>query len=88
MSTPLRGGFYRYFTQFLEQLPIFPVDFANRAEGAEHDALVELVDRILAAKKVDPAAETSAWGREIDERVYRLYGLTAEEIRIVEGENE
>jgi hypothetical protein len=27
----------------------------------------------------------AAWEREIDERVYRLYGLTAEEIKIVEG---
>jgi len=25
------------------------------------------------------------WGREIGERVYRLYGLTKEEIKIVEG---
>ena len=25
ISTPLRGGFYRYFTQFIEQLPIPPV---------------------------------------------------------------
>jgi hypothetical protein len=42
------------------------------------------VDKILAAKRADPAADTSAWEREIDERVYRLYGLTAEEIKIVE----
>jgi adenine-specific DNA-methyltransferase len=26
----------------------------------------------------------TAWERKIDERVYRLYGLTPEEIRIVE----
>jgi len=25
------------------------------------------------------------WEREIDGRVYRLYGLTAEEIKLVEG---
>jgi len=37
-------------------------------------------DRILKAKRAD----TAALEREIDERVYRLYGLTAEEIRIVE----
>jgi hypothetical protein len=29
-------------------------------------------------------ADTSAREREIDERVYRLYGLTAEEIKILE----
>ena len=32
------------------------------------------------------AADTGAWEREIDERVYRLYGLTKDEIKLVEGE--
>jgi len=45
---------------------------------------VKLVERILAAKRADAAADVSAWEREIDERVYRLYGLAAEEIKIVE----
>jgi len=30
------------------------------------------------------AADVSAWEREIDQLVYRLYGLTPEEIKIVE----
>lgn len=52
---------------------------------AEQQApIVALVDKILAAKRADPAADVSAWEREIDERVYKLYGLTAEEIKIVE----
>jgi hypothetical protein len=34
------------------------------------------------------AAATSALEREIDRIVYDLYGLTEEEIAIVEGENE
>ena len=46
--------------------------------------IVALVDKILAAKRANPQADTSAWEREIDERVYRLYGLTAAEIKIVE----
>ena len=45
---------------------------------------MKLVERILAAKRADAAADVSAWEREIDERVYRLYGLAAEEIKIVE----
>ena len=84
VSTPLRGGFYRYFTQFIEHLPIRPIDFGVAAERAERDALVKLVDQILAAKRANPAADVSAWEREIDERVYRLYGLTPEEIKLVE----
>jgi hypothetical protein len=49
------------------------------------DRLTTLVTRILSAKSADPSADTSAWEREIDQIVYRLYGLTAEEIAIVEG---
>jgi adenine-specific DNA-methyltransferase len=30
-------------------------------------------------------ADTTAWEREIDALVYALYGLTEEEIKIVEG---
>ncbi|HRT59142.1 MAG TPA: hypothetical protein P5038_21145 [Candidatus Paceibacterota bacterium] len=37
------------------------------------------------AKRANPAADVSAWEREIDDRVYRLYGLTKEEIKIVKG---
>ena len=45
----------------------------------------KLVTRILATKAAEPSADTSALEREIDERVYKLYGLTEEEIKIVEG---
>lgn len=51
---------------------------------AEHAALVGLVERILAAKRDKPAADTTALEREIDARVYRLYGLTPDEIKLVE----
>ena len=44
-----------------------------------------LVDKILAAKKENPQTNTSHWEREIDKLVYELYGLTEEEIKIVEG---
>jgi len=39
----------------------------------------------FAAKKRDPKVDTTAWKREIDRLVYELYGLTEEEIAIVEG---
>lgn len=41
--------------------------------------------RLYADKQRDPAADTRALEAEIDWRVYALYGLTAEEIAIVEG---
>ena len=50
----------------------------------DEQVLTKLVDRILAAKRKNPEADTSALEREIDQLVYALYGLTPEEIRIVE----
>jgi len=47
--------------------------------------IVRLVDRILAAKQQDGEANTSQLEENIDELVYPLYGLTPEEIEIVEG---
>jgi adenine-specific DNA-methyltransferase len=73
-----QGGFYEFKPMYVGQLPI---PSATRAEQAALEALVE---RILAAKRANPQADVSAWEREIDERVYRLYGLTPEEIKIVE----
>ena len=45
----------------------------------------DLVDKILAAKEVSPDADTSAEESKIDTLVYELYGLTEDEIKIVEG---
>ncbi len=41
--------------------------------------------KILTLKKADPAADTSALEAEIDQLVYQLYGLSEEEIAMVEG---
>lgn len=53
--------------------------------NCEQTAIITLVDCILSAKKANPQADTSEWEKEIDKLVYELYGLTEEEIRIVEG---
>ena len=44
-----------------------------------------MVDKILSLKKSDPQADTSVLEAEIDRMVYELYGLTEDEIKIVEG---
>ncbi len=46
--------------------------------------VVGLVDRILAPKWRNPEADTSALEEEIDRLVYALYGLTPDEIKLVE----
>ena len=43
-----------------------------------------LVDEIITAKTTTPDADVLSLEKEIDRMVYSLYGLTAEEIAIVE----
>ena len=49
----------------------------------QQEPLIILVDKIFAAKRKDPDADTSDLEDEIDELVYTLYDLTPEEIAIV-----
>jgi hypothetical protein len=53
----------------------------------EHNAIVSLVDQILKAKAIKPNADTSQIECELDQRVYWLFCLTKDEIKIVEEEN-
>ena len=57
------------------------------AEPSVAAQIAALVDRVLAAKKADPAADTTKLEAEIDALVYELYGLTDEEIAVVEGKD-
>lgn len=40
---------------------------------------------MLTAKKANPQADTSKEVRKIDELVYALYGVSEDEIKVVEG---
>jgi hypothetical protein len=67
---------------YLEPLQFVPI------KNISHDKQVPyitLVDRILAAKDADPSEDTSALEGEIDQLIYKLFGLTDEEKRIVEN---
>lgn len=62
----------------LSEIPI------KKATPSQQQQIVDLVNKILATKKTDPNANTSALEREIDGIVYGLYGLTEEEIAVIE----
>ena len=47
--------------------------------------IIALVDQILAEKSANAALSTSETEAEIDQIVYELYGLTEEDIAVVEG---
>jgi len=69
--------------QALEPLLVPPITTSNKSIVGQIERIVE---KILSAKKQNPAADTSQSEREIDRLVYKLYELTEEEIAIVEGE--
>lgn len=52
---------------------------------AQQKPIISLVDKILTAKKADSSADTTEWEKLIYQKVYELYGLTDDEIKIVEG---
>lgn len=76
----LRGGYFVFKTNYLMPFPIPP-----RLSEADQQPFISLVDQILERKSQNPAADVTALEREIDRKVYQLYGLTDDEIRIVEG---
>jgi len=95
-GTVLRGGYFRFKTNYLSPFPTRIIDFSDRADVARHDRMVSLVEQMLVLHKQLPEACTphektalerqiEATDGQIDALVYELYGLTEEEIRIVEG---
>lgn len=52
----------------------------------EQEPLINMVDKILSAKKENPNANTRMWERQIDVMVYHLYKLSYEEALIVDPE--
>lgn len=71
--------FQRIILENVKQLPI------PTATPAQQQPIIALVNKILAAKKANPQEDTSAWERDIDGLVYELYGLTEDEVKVVEG---
>ena len=61
-----------------KQLPIY------EASSEQQQSIIELVDLILDEKRANPYADTTALEEEIDKKVYKLYGLTPEEIAVIE----
>jgi hypothetical protein len=90
------GGVIEYFWNSVSKLPIRPIDFADKKDKARHDKMVELVQAMLELNKRKDTAlliistddehtrQIAAADAQIDALVYELYGLSDEEIKIVE----
>jgi hypothetical protein len=76
-----RRTFPKIKGEYLKLLPLPKVD------SGKQTSIAGLVQKIAEAKRKDPTVDTMALEREIDLQVYALYGLTKDEIKIVEGGN-
>jgi adenine-specific DNA-methyltransferase len=70
-------GKIRYKKAFVEQIPIPNIDDKTEIK------FNSIVDQIIALKKEEK--DSTALEQKIDKMVYELYGLTPEEIEVVEG---
>lgn len=74
-----KGGRMRWFRQDVSKIPIAEPTKEQKTQ------IESLVDQMLTARREDPDANTSVLEAEIDRLVYELYGLSEEEVGIVEG---
>ena len=91
----LRGGYFRFKTEYLKPFPIRLIDASQNGEIYQHNKLANLVKKSMGLLASNPSTpqekeslqrEIAATDKQIDNLVYQLYGLTPEEIKIVEGE--
>lgn len=96
LSSSYRGGYLRFIYQYLTQLPIRTMDPNNPSDKKLHTQIVTQVERMLQLSERLASAKTPqektvlqrqiiATDKQIDQLVYTLYGLTPEEIALVEA---
>ena len=79
LTSTIRGGYLRFIKQYLAQIPIIDPTTELRLE------FENLVGKIIEAKVNNAVAEVRILENQINQLVYEMYGLSAEEIGIVEG---
>ncbi|EAH7501468.1 class I SAM-dependent DNA methyltransferase [Campylobacter coli] len=84
ISSSLGEGAFRWIKQYIEKLPIPKINSKNKNIANE---LVNSVDEILKAKEQDKNANTQELESKINSLVYKLYNLTEDEIKIIEGKS-
>jgi len=82
IGTVLHKDGIRFYVDDMLKIPLPPITSENQPIVSQIESLV---DKILSAKKANPQADTKNFEDEIDHLVYKLYDLTPEEIKIIEG---
>jgi hypothetical protein len=80
----------------MKRFPVPEINFSNPADQSRHDRMVSLVEQMLSLHKQLASARTATdkeflqreianTDRQIDRLVYDLYGLSEEEVKVVEN---
>ncbi|EKS1371605.1 class I SAM-dependent DNA methyltransferase [Campylobacter jejuni] len=78
----MQGNNYQIDKEPLLNIPIVTINSKNQKLA---NKLISLVDEILKAKEQDKNANTQELENKINSLVYKLYNLTEDEIKIIEG---
>ncbi|EKA8931141.1 TPA: DUF7149 domain-containing protein [Campylobacter jejuni] len=78
----MQGNNYQIDKEPLLNIPIVTINSKNQKIA---DEFINLVDEILKAKEQDKNANTQELENKINSLVYKLYNLTEDEIKIIEG---
>ena len=78
ITPSIRGGYLRFIRQYLEQIPVV------KDKEIEKQKIGSLVKEILKIRSTDSESDLSEYEEKIDKLVYQLYGLTEEDVKIVE----
>lgn len=96
ISSQFRHGYFAYNKQYVEEIPIKLLDLSKADEKSKHDQLISLVDRMLSLQKKYHSEKLAGREKElleqqikqidwqIDQEVYKIYGITEEEKKIIE----
>jgi adenine-specific DNA-methyltransferase len=99
LSNVFRGGWITCTKQYFGEIPIKVLDLTNQACKTQHDRLVKLVQDMSKAKSTINTAKTDrvrsyaeakcrSLDKAIESMVSEIYGLTNEEIQLVERDLE
>jgi tRNA1(Val) A37 N6-methylase TrmN6 len=95
LSNLFRGGWITCTKQYFGELPIRTIRFDEPSEKAQHELMVQLVEQMLLLKQQLASSHTDRdrnfyerkcvdLEHQLDNLVYTLYGLSDEEIAVVE----
>ncbi|EAL5470442.1 class I SAM-dependent DNA methyltransferase, partial [Campylobacter jejuni] len=78
----IQGNLFKIDKEPLLNIPVVNINSKNEKLA---NKLISLVDEILKVKEQDKNANTQELENKINSLVYKLYNLTEEEIKIIEG---